>query len=132
MPTNTRNHVRIDSGCLIGILSDGQHQVPDVRKSRSPPGSGTRSNSRSRDSSSGLTAISNSATSPESAGPGPRRGECITAYAQVSPIWVLWGYSGGDADAIAVSIGSEPQEILPDDRAWGFAFLGLRLGRRRA
>ena len=36
---------------------------------------------------------------------------------------MLWGYSGGDADAIAVSIGSEPQEILPDDRAWGFAFL---------
>lgn len=56
----------------------------------------------------------------------------INAYAQVPPIWVLWGYSGGDADAIAVSIGSEPQEILPDDRAWGFAFLGLRLRRRRA
>jgi hypothetical protein len=28
-----------------------------------------------------------------------------------------------EADATAVGVGSEPQEILPDDRAWGFAYL---------
>jgi hypothetical protein len=33
------------------------------------------------------------------------------------------GYSRGDADTIAVRVGSEPQEFLPEDRAWGFALL---------
>jgi hypothetical protein len=33
---------------------------------------------------------------------------------------------GGGAGAIAVSIGSEPQEILPDDRAWGSRIPGVR------
>ena len=37
-------------------------------------------------------------------------------------------YSGVNVDAIAVRIGSEPQEILPDDRAWGSRFPALDVG----
>ena len=29
---------------------------------------------------------------------------------------------GGEAVPIVVGAGSEPQDFLPDDRAWGFAF----------
>jgi hypothetical protein len=35
----------------------------------------------------------------------------------------LYGSIVVEADAIAVRVGSGPQEILPEDRAWGFAFL---------
>lgn len=38
----------------------------------------------------------------------------------------IFCYSRGIADATAVSVGSGPQEILPEDRAWGFAFLGAQ------
>ncbi|EUA29985.1 hypothetical protein I553_4240 [Mycobacterium xenopi 4042] len=51
----------------VGEQSFSRGQVPDVRNSRSPPPSGTLSNNGSLESSSGLTAINNSATSPESA-----------------------------------------------------------------